>query len=337
MENEIKKPFNFAALHEEYSNFKRAKAVVLPVPYERTTTYKKGTADGPHAIIDASAYLELFDDELNQETYKIGIHTMDELDVKDLSSEDMINKVKGAVKELVKANKFPVILGGEHSVSIGSVEALRETCEDLSVLYLDAHYDLRDELNGSKFNHGCAARRILEFAPLVEVGTRSLSKEEKEFLNNLPAKTKVDIVNVYDILDDAMWNDRVSRLLSKNVYISIDLDVFDPAIMPAVGTPEPGGLGWYEFLELLYTVIMEKNIVGMDVVELCPIKDQPASDFFAAKLIYRLLGYMFSSKRLSQLKKEEKEEKDDSNSKEKDTASKEDVLHKGSGNAQRGA
>jgi len=334
MENDIKRPFNFGALHEEYSSFKRAKAVILPVPYEKTTTYKKGTVYGPRAIIDASAYMEVFDDELNQETYKVGIHTMDELDVKDLSGEDMTKKVKGAVKELIKANKFPVILGGEHSISIGPVEAFREVYEDLSVLYLDAHYDLRNELNGSKFNHGCAARRISEIAPLVEVGTRSLSKEEKEFLNDLPAKTKVDIVNVYDILDDALWNDRVSRLLSKNVYISIDLDVFDPAIMPAVGTPEPGGIGWYEFLELLYAVIMEKNIVGIDVVELCPIKDQPASDFFAAKLIYRLLGYMFSSKRLSQLKKEEK---DDSNSKEKDTAPKEDVLHKGSGNAQRGA
>lgn len=333
MENNIQRPFNFGALNEEYAGFKRAKVAIVPVPYDVTTTYKKGTLAGPRAIIDASGYMEAFDDELNQETYKIGIHTMEELSVQGLPPEDMTKKVKEVVQELIKANKFPVILGGEHSISVGAVAAFKEAYGDLSVLYLDAHYDLRDELNGSKLNHGCAARRISEMAPVVEVGTRSLSKEEKEFLSNLPANAKVDIINVYDILDDALWKDRVSRLLSRNVYISIDLDVFDPSIMPAVGTPEPGGIGWYEFLEFLYSVIMEKNIVGMDVVELCPIKDQPASDFLAAKLIYRLLGYMFSQKRLSQLKKEEKDVTD---SKEKDTAPKENVLHKGSGNPQRG-
>ncbi|MBI4335872.1 MAG: agmatinase [Candidatus Omnitrophica bacterium] len=334
MENNIKGPLYFGAISEEYTNLKRAKAVMLPVPYEKTTTYKKGAAGGPRAIIEASKYMETFDDELNQETYKIGIHTMDELAAGDISSEEMTGCLKNAVRDLIKAGKFPVVLGGEHSISVGPVAAFRESYEDLSVLYLDAHYDLRDEFNGSRFNHACAARRISELAPVVEVGVRSLSREEKDFLSNMPPKTRVDVINVYDILNDALWNDKVGRLLSKNVYISIDLDVFDPAIMPAVGTPEPGGIGWYEFLELLYGVIMEKNIVGMDVVELCPIKDQPASDFFAAKLIYRLLGYIFSSKRLSQLKKEEK---DDSNSKEKDTAPKENVLHKGGGNPQRGA
>ncbi len=325
---------NFANLSEEYSNFKRAKAVIVPVSYESTTTYKKGTVFGPAAIIDASTHLELFDDELNQETYKIGIHTMEDLHIADLSSEEMIKRTKEATAELIKANKFPVILGGEHSISIGPVEACKENYPDLSVLYLDAHYDLRDELNGSKFNHGCVARRISETTPVVEVGTRSFSKEEKEFLNNVPAGTRVEMINVYDILDDALWKDRAGRLLTKNVYISIDLDVFDPSVMPAVGTPEPGGIGWYECLEFLYSVIMDKNIVGMDVVELCPLKDQPASDFFAAKLIYRLLGYMFSAKRLSLLKKEER---DDSDLKEKDTAPKENVLHKGSGNSQKGA
>ena len=334
MENQTQGPVNFAGLSEEYSNFKRAKVIIVPVPYDVTTTYKKGTLLGPKAILDASKYLEVFDDELNQETYKIGIHTMDELQVKALPPEEMVKKVKEATQELIKAGKFPVILGGEHSISVGPVAAFKENYQDLTVLYLDAHYDLRDEFNGSKFNHACAARRISEIAPIVEVGTRSLSKEEKEFLNNPHDQAKVDIINVYDILDDALWKDRASRLLSKNVYISIDLDVFDPSVMPAVGTPEPGGIGWYEFLEFLNSIIIEKNIVGMDVVELCPIKDQPASDFFAAKLIYRLLGYMFSSKRLSQLKKEEK---DDSDLKEKGTTPKENVLHKGGGNSQRGA
>lgn len=330
MESNSQKPVSFAPLSEEYTNFKRAKVVVLPVPYEATTTYKKGTAAGPRAILDASKYMELFDDELNQETYKIGIHTAEEVPLEGLVGEDMVKKVKESVKELIKANKFPVILGGEHSMSIGPVAAFKEVYDDLSVLYLDAHYDMRDELNGSKYNHGCAARRILDIAPVVEVGVRSLSKEEKDFLNNPTVKNKVDIISVYDILDDALWKDRVSKYLSKNVYISIDLDAFDPSVMPAVGTPEPGGLGWYEFMDFLNSVIMDKNIVGMDVVELCPIKDQPASDFFAAKMIYRLLGYIFSPKRLSQLKKEER---DDSGSKENDIAPKENILHKGSGNS----
>jgi len=333
MTDSIQKPFNFGALTDEYSNFKRSKVVIVPAPYEYTTTYKKGTAAGPRAIIDASTYLEVFDDELNQETFKVGIHTMDELPLRGMPPEEMIKRVKDATLELLKAGKFPVTLGGEHSISVGPVAACRECVEDLSVLYLDAHYDLRDELAGSRFNHGCAARRISEIAPLVEIGTRSLSKEEKEFLSGVNPPPKVHVISVYDILDDALWKDRATRFLSRNVYISIDLDVFDPAIMPAVGTPEPGGIGWYECLEFLYSVIMERNIVGMDVVELCPIKDQPASDFLAAKLIYRLLGYIFSSKRLSQLKKEERDVTD---SKENDTNSKENVLHKGGGNAQRG-
>lgn len=331
---DTQRPFNFCALGDEYSNFKRSKAVIMPVPYDKTATYKKGTVLGPRAIIDASAYLEMFDEELNQETYRIGIHTMNELDVSNLAPEDMLEKVRAATQDLAKAGKFPVILGGEHSISVGPVAVFKEAFEDLTVLYLDAHYDLKDEYYGSKFNHGCAARRISEMAPVVEVGTRSLSKEEKDFLSDLPDKNRVNVINVYDILDDVLWKDKVSKLLSKNVYISIDLDVFDPSVMPAVGTPEPGGIGWYEALELLYSVIMEKNVVGIDVVELCPIKDQHASDFFAAKLIYRLLGYMFSSKRLSQLKKEER---DASDLKETNTDSKENVLYKGLGNSQRGA
>ena len=262
MENETGKSANFGDLAEEHSNFKRAKTVIVPVPYEGTTTYRKGTLFGPRAIIEASAHVETFDDELNQETYKAGIHTM-----------EMIKKVKEITRELVTANKFPVILGGEHSISIGAVSACKEMYEDLTVLYLDAHHDLRDEFNGSKFNHACVARRISEIAPLVEVGMRSLSKDEKEFLSNPQEVPKVQTVTVYDILEDALWKDR------------------------------------------------------------CPLNGQPASDFFAAKLIYRLLGYMYSPKRLSHLKKEDK---DASDVKEKDNGPKENILHKGGGNPQRG-
>lgn len=287
---------NFAGLEEEYTSFKRSKVAILPLPYEKTTTYVKGAKDGPSAIIDASGYLERFDDELNQETFKIGIHTMNAPDIGGLSSEEMVAKVSSLALELLKANKFPVILGGEHSVSIGAVKAFKEIYPSLSVLQLDAHYDLRDEYFGSKLNHGCVARRISEICPIVGVGTRSMSKEEKDFLA-AQSNGRVKTVNVYDILEEPMWKDRASNSLSENVYITIDMDVFDPSLVPAVGTPEPGGIGWYETLDLLREIVKDKKIVGFDVVELCPIKGQAASDFLAAKLIYRLLGYIFSGKK----------------------------------------
>lgn len=287
---------NYIGLEEEYSSFKKSKIVIVQVPYDRTTTYIHGTSNGPSAIIDASRYLELFDDELNQETYKFGIHTMEPLGVEKSSSEEMVEKVRASVGELLKSNKFPVILGGEHSISIGSVKAFKETYPNLSVLHLDAHADLRNEYFGSAYNHGCAARRISEICPIVQIGIRSLSKEEKDFMST-QANGRVKTFSVYDILDMPMWKDSASRGLSENVYVSIDLDVFDPSIVPAVGTPEPGGIGWYETLDLLKDVAKDKKIVGFDVVELCPIAGQIASDFFAAKLIYRLLGYIFASKK----------------------------------------
>ena len=287
---------NYAAIIEEYSGLKKSKVAIMQVPYEKTVTYRKGTVSGPAAIIESSKKLELFDDELNQETYKIGIHTMDPLAVSDLTSEGMIDTVYRTTQELLKAGKFPAILGGEHSLSIGSVKALKEVYPNLSVLQLDAHYDMRDEYYGSKFNHGCVARRISEICPIVQLGTRSLSREEKDFLST-QANGRVKSVSVYDILETPLWKDVISKSLTENVYITIDLDVFDPSLMPAVGTPEPGGIGWYETLDLLREVSKDKKIVGFDVVELCPIKGQVASDFLAAKLVYRLLGYIFPTKR----------------------------------------
>ena len=287
---------NFIALPDEYSSYKKAKVAIMQVPYDKTTTYIHGTSLGPSAIIDASKYMELYDDELNQETFKIGIHTMDALDVDKLAPEEMVEKVYASTAELLKAGKFPVMLGGEHSVSIGAVRAFKDAYPNISVLHLDAHYDLRNEYFGSKLNHGCVARRMSEICPVVQIGTRSMSKEEKDFLSG-QTDGKVRSISVYDILDTPMWKDKATNSLSESVYVSIDLDVFDPAIVPAVGTPEPGGLGWYEILDLLRDVAKDKKIVGFDVVELCPIKGQIASDFFAAKLIYRLLGYVFSGKK----------------------------------------
>jgi len=287
---------SYMGLDEEYSSFKKSKVAIMQVPYDRTTTYLHGTFRGPAAIIDASRYMELFDDELNQETYKIGIHTMEPLEVEKLSSEEMIEKVRASCAELLKSNKFPVLLGGEHSVSIGAVKAFKDAYPNISVLHLDAHCDLRNEYFGSKFNHGCVARRISEICPIVQVGMRSMSKEEKDFLGS-QANGKIKTINVYDILDNPMWKDSASNSLTENVYISIDLDVFDISLVPAVGTPEPGGIGWYETLDLLRDVSKDKKIVGFDVVELCPIQGEVASDFLAAKLIYRLLGYVFAGKK----------------------------------------
>ena len=289
---------NFVALEEEYASFKKAKAAILSVPFDKTTTYIHGTAKGPAAIIDASRYLERYDDELNQETFRMGIHTMDPLPVENISSEEMVEKVCGQVAELVKAGKFPVMLGGEHSVSVGAVKACKEAYPNLSVLHLDAHCDMRDTYFDSKLNHGCVARRISELCPIVQVGVRSMSKEEKDFLS---AQTdgKIKSVSVYDILDMPLWKDSVTGALSENVYISIDLDVFDPSIVPAVGTPEPGGIGWYETLDLLKEVAKARKIVGFDIVELCPLQGNIASDFMAAKLLYRLLGYIFPVKKLA--------------------------------------
>lgn len=284
----------FGDIDEDYSNFKKSKVVIVQVPYEKTTTYVKGTKAGPAAIIEASGNMELFDDELNQEVYKIGIHTVEIPGIADADPEDMVKKVHDSTEDLLKLGKFPVILGGEHSVSVGAVSAMKKSYPDVSVLQLDAHYDLRDEYLGSKYNHACAARRISEICPLVQAGLRSLSKEEKDFLNT-KSNGNIKTVNVYDILEKPLWKDYVINGLSENVYITIDLDVFDPSLMPAVGTPEPGGIGWYELIDLLKETAKDRKIVGFDVVELCPIDNHIMSNFLAAKLVYRLLGYIFMS------------------------------------------
>lgn len=282
----------FGELDEDYAGFKKSKISIIQAPYDRTLTYGKGAGKGPEAIIDASCNMELFDDELQTETYKIGIYTNPPIEFEpDEPPEKAAEKVKKATSDMLHANKFPVVLGGEHSVTVGSVQAVRESFNDLSVLHLDAHYDLKDEYRGLKYSHACVARRLQEMVPVVEVGVRSLSKKEKDFLSS--STDKIKIITVYDILEMHNWKKRVSEFLSDTVYISIDLDVLDPSIMPSVGTPEPGGFGWYEFIDFLRIVIKGKKIAGFDVVELSPKEGIIAPDFLAAKLIYRLLGYVF--------------------------------------------
>ncbi|MFQ5952890.1 MAG: agmatinase, partial [Candidatus Omnitrophota bacterium] len=206
--------------------------------------------------------------------------------------EKMVGEVESEVSKLIDAGKFVVVLGGEHSVSIGSIKAHCSKFENISVLQLDAHSDLRDEYEGSKFSHACVMARVKEICPAVQVGIRSMCAEEKE-------KTDLDSENIFfakDLISTEEWISRVIGRLSLNVYVTIDLDIFDPAIMPSTGTPEPGGLAWYPVLQLLRSLSENKNVVGFDVVELCPSEQNKAPNFLAAKLVYKFLSYVFKKK-----------------------------------------
>lgn len=286
---QAKHPNNFGELPDGNSNYESSKAVILPFPYEKTTCYGKGTEKGPSAIIKASSEMELYDEE-NGNVYKCGICTLKELKI-DKKPEQMAEIAFNHVKTLLKDNKFIVTLGGEHSITSPIVKAFREKYNDLAVLQIDAHADLREEFEGSKHSHACAMRRTIEICPVVQVGIRSLSGEEADFIK----QRKLKIFWAKDIFDNDKWFDEAIKMLPKNIYITIDLDAFDPSIMPAVGTPEPGGLGYYQVLMFLKKVFRERNVVGCDVVELLPNGSSAASDFTAAKLVYKLIGYKFNA------------------------------------------
>lgn len=264
----------------------KAKAVVVPVPYDSTTSYRCGARDGPRSIINASRQLEALDLELGVETSsKIGIHTLDEIEPNVDSPKEMINRVEDVVDELVKMKKFPVSLGGEHTISIGPLRALKREYPDLSVLQIDAHADLRDSFEGSIYSHACVMRRIREeVEKAVQVGIRSASKDEMLFIEEEKLSPSIQWGPYID-------RSKVLKGLSKNVYITFDLDGLDPSEAPGVGTPEPGGLNWEEVMTLLHSVCENKNVVGFDVVELSPIPGSVQTDFLAAKLVYKMLGY----------------------------------------------
>ena len=277
---------NFGYLPQEYSNLENAKIVVIPAPYDGTSTWIKGADKGPAAIIEASANMELYDIETDSEVYRKGIFTDEPIEAK-LSSENMVEAVRQTVLDYIAEDRFTAVVGGEHAVSIGSVKAHVEKNSDISVLQLDAHLDFRDEYNGSKYNHACVMARVRELCPILQVGIRSMDSSEKEFID------KNNIFFAKDIYGNRDWIEKVISRLSDRVYITIDLDVFDPSIMPSTGTPEPGGLLWYDVVLLLKTVSDNKDVVGFDVVELCPDERNKAPDFLAAKLIYKLLTYKF--------------------------------------------
>ena len=278
---------NFGGIYPECS-MRDALFVVIPVPYDLTSTYQPGSRRGPLAIIEASTNMELYDEELKKETFTAGIHTTQPLTIDARGPKYMVNAVRKKISRIVAMDKIPVMLGGEHSISFGAVDALKEKYPELMVLQLDAHADLRESYQGSPFNHASVARRISEICPLVQVGIRSMSKEEADFL----PKSKVKSYSSDFLLENKDWCETICKDLSGDIFISIDLDVFDPSIMPATGTPEPGGLYWTTVLSLLKTVSRLCTVRGFDVVELAPIPGIVAPDFMAAKLIYRLIGYI---------------------------------------------
>jgi agmatinase len=253
-----------------------------------TSTYQPGSRRGPAAIIEASTNMELYDDELKKETYLSGIHTTSPITIDARGPKNMINAVCKKIARVSAQNKIPVMLGGEHSISLGAVQVLKEKYPKLKVLQLDAHADLRESYQGSPYSHASVARRISEICPLIQVGIRSMSKEEADFLPS----SKVKSYSADFALEKKDWCETICKDLSGDVFVTIDLDVFDPSIMPSTGTPEPGGLYWRDILRLLKLVSHSCKIRGFDVVELAPISGIVAPDFMAAKLIYRLMGYI---------------------------------------------
>ncbi|UCD48740.1 MAG: agmatinase [Phycisphaerales bacterium] len=277
---------NFGALPPEYSSADDARIVVIPVPYDGTSTWVKGADKGPEAILEASANLEFYDIETDSEVFRQGIFTDATIDAGPCP-ERMVTAVEQRVSQHLDREKFTVVIGGEHSVSVGAARAHAAHFPGVTVLQLDAHSDLRDEYEGSRFNHACVMARIKECCPIVQVGIRSMDISEK------PSVDRDRIFFAKDIVGRTEWADRAIGRLTEQVYVTIDVDVFDPAALPATGTPEPGGLLWYEVIELLRRVCCERTVVGFDVVELCPVAGNWASDFLAAKLIYQFLSYKF--------------------------------------------
>lgn len=278
----------FAGLPDEFANLQYAKIVLLPVPFDKTTTYQKGSDLGPEALIEASRNLELYDIETNFEVYEEGIHTAEPVSCP--TSEAMIANVYHSVSNFLKDGKFVVTVGGEHSISPAPIRAYAEKYPGLSVLQLDAHADLQPAYEGNPLSHASAMSRVKEIpnvSNLVAVGIRSMSVDELEFMD------KNLTYFAHDIWDNEDWMDQVVGNLADTVYVTLDLDVLDPSLLPSTGTPEPGGLEWYPMLKLLKKVAAAKKIVGFDIVELCPKSTDKSSDFLAAKLIYKMLSYVF--------------------------------------------
>lgn len=285
-------PLTFGGVDPAEFPYERCPIAVLPIPYEATTSFMAGTREGPRVILNASRYMELYDEETGCELYPVGIYTLPDLETVASSPSDMVEEIYRAAKAILADGKFLVALGGEHTITPPLVRAFAEKYPGLSVLQIDAHGDLRDFYHGSRYSHACAMRRVLETGVSgVQVGIRSISAEEIAALPSL--KTRVFYAHA---LRGSGWVPEVVAALGDPVYVTIDLDGLDPSIMPAVGTPEPGGLDWYQSCDLLREVAEKRRVVGFDVNELAPIPGLGSPDFVAAKLVYKFLNYLFADR-----------------------------------------
>lgn len=273
------------------ASFEDSTVVILPCPVDRTTSYVGGTRHGPHEILQASSHMELWDEEMQTDIHAVGIFTLPEMELPFGEMAALVDEIERVAYEVIGRDKFLVTLGGEHSITPPLVSATARKHPNLSVLQIDAHADMRDSYMGTVHNHACAMRRSMQYASVTQVGIRSLSTEEAEVLPKLNSHVFFDV----NMRKDPNWIDAVVETLSENVYVTIDVDGMDPAIMPATGTPEPGGLSWPEITRLLRATAERRRIVSADIVELSPIPGMVAPNFLCAKLLYKLLTYRFAS------------------------------------------
>lgn len=282
-------PVNFLGLPEAETAYERAPVVVLPVPYEATVSYMGGTRFGPRRILEASRYIELYDHELDSEPHAVGVHTLPELLLSGAGPAEALAELRQAFDALLAAHKFVIMLGGEHSISAPPIQAhaARLGKRPLSVLQLDAHGDLRPEYEGTPYSHACVMYRVHQSVNLVPVGIRAITAAERQLMRD----RKIPTIFAHELDPGDAWIDRALSALGEDVYITIDVDFFDPGLVPATGTPEPGGGTWYPALRLLERVFADRNVVGVDVVELAPIPGFVAPDFLTAKLVYKLIAY----------------------------------------------
>lgn len=285
----------YFGLPDEYSSPENSMVVIVPVPYEATTSYGKGTKRGPAAVLQASQQVELFDDELWVEPYKVGIQTLSPVVMEPVTAEteNPFHELREVIAPVIEFGKFPIILGGEHSLSLGAVAACADRHPDLSILQIDAHADCRASYEGNPYSHASVSYHIYKGLPeplITQVGIRNISAEEVAWMEEEKPR-----INIFWARHQDRWNlHEIISTLSDNVYLTIDLDGLDCAVMPSTGTPEPGGMSWYQLMELVKLVCVRKNVVAADIVELAPIPGLHAPDFLAAKLVYKIIGYKFA-------------------------------------------
>ena len=293
-------PRNFLGLPPEHSGYEHSRALLLPIPYEATTSYGQGTRNGPQAILDASRQVELYDMELYGEpALEWGLHTLPFLAPTLHSPQDAIGEIEAAVAHYAASGKLLGVLGGEHALSVGVARGLRQVYGDFVTVQMDAHADLRDEYEGSTYSHACAARRIAEFSPVTQLGIRSLDKTEADFLRDNPKQVLCLPARVL-LQSERAFQDGLAalaqRIEGKQVFLTLDVDVFDPAIMPSTGTPEPGGLSWQQVLDILHVVTRHGTVIGFDCVEFAPISNLHAPDFLTAKLVYKIFSLILHAR-----------------------------------------